>query len=591
MAITEREIDQAYADYKSTLGGVREDYFGLIYLQREFGLTHDQAVLQNAFGGHDYGIDAFHIDIERRNLYLLQFKWSPSPSTFKGSYERLISTGMEQLFGNPTQDRLTNALLSQFKSRLLNDMALIDRVLIHFVFNGDIEEAERSSTLETLREDLEAKKYLIDQFFGKPMSLVIEYRSAKSGRAGGLAHQRKTYRYIVEMPETLTRTGPNGTRMHFGFIRLADLHRIFLDMRQRFFERNIRAGLSETEAPNRAIKQSLKEILIDCKTEPSIFAFNHNGVTIHAQKFAEKDSAWEITEPRLLNGAQTVTTFARFMELNSSNQQLAENQRRLDELFVPCRIITNAVPEFIVSVTINNNRQNPVMPWNLRANDLIQCQFFDKFRDDLSIYYERQQNMFSNMSDSDLGDLEIDQSHKRAVEILRLTKTLLASDGLVDKMSNMREAFENDKIYDQVFDEKRLQVDSRKIILCYKIQLRLNRLVQAILDKGATKYAFMNRARNLLWSLLCQAVLNDQDLEWYCEQYGTRLVVEANFTEWLTQLSTTRARILVGDVVKTDPYASNVKEENYGFLRTQAVFKKCMESAHDRWGWVLCKLR
>ena len=385
MAITEREIDQAFADYKSTLGGVREDYFGLIYLQREFGLTHDQAVLQNAFGGHDYGIDAFHIDIERRNLYLLQFKWSPSPSTFKGSYERLISTGMEQLFGNPTQDRLTNALLSQFKSRLLNDMALIDRVLIHFVFNGDIEEAEQSST--------------------------------------------------------------------------------------------------------------------------------------------------------------------------------------------------------------NNDRQNPVMPWNLRANDLIQCQFFDKFRDDLSIYYERQQNMFSNMSDSDLGDLEIDQSHKRAVEILRLTKTLLASDGLVDKMSNMREAFENDKIYDQVFDEKRLQVDSRKIILCYKIQLRLNRLVQAILDKGATKYAFMNRARNLLWSLLCQAVLNDQDLEWYREQYGTRLVVEANFTEWLAQLSTTRARILVGDVVKTDPYASHVKEENYGFLRTQAVFKKSMESAHDRWGWVLCKLR
>lgn len=591
VAITEREIDQAFSDHRATLGGVREDYFGLLYLQSEFGLAHDQAALQNAFGGHDYGIDAFHIDVERRNLYLVQFKWSPSPGSFKGSYERLIGSGMEHIFGDPLQDKLTNPLLSQLKSRLMNDMALVDRVMIYFVFNGDVEEAERSSTLETLREDLEAKKYLIDQFFERPMSLVIEYRSAKSGRAGGSAHKRKSYRYMVKMPKMLLREGPNGVQMHLGFIRVTDLHRIFLDMRQRFFERNIRSGLSESEAPNRAIKQTLKDILIDCKVEPSVFAFNHNGVTIHAQKFAESNGEWEIAEPRLLNGAQTVTTFSRFMELNTGNQQLAENQARLDELYVPCRIITEASQEFVVGVTINNNRQNPVMPWNLRANDLIQCQFFDKFRDDLGIYYERQQNMFSTMTDSDLEEMEIDQSHKRAVEILKLTKTFLASDGLVDKMSNMTEAFENEKIYSQIFDEKRLTVDSRRILLCYKVQLKIHRMAKSIQEKGEAKYGFINRARNLLWALLVQAILNDKDLEWYCDQYGNRLVVEANYIEWLIKLSTTRARLLIGDVVKMEPYATHVREENYGFLRTQAVFKKCMESAHNRWGWVQCRLR
>src|SRR2546425_8185002 len=38
-------------------------------------------------------------------------------------------------------------------------------------------EAERSQVLDKLREDLENKKYLIDQRFGRPVTMVIEFRS------------------------------------------------------------------------------------------------------------------------------------------------------------------------------------------------------------------------------------------------------------------------------------------------------------------------------------------------------------------------------------------------------------------------------
>ena len=584
MSISQREIDQTYSDLRDICGGVKEDYFGLLYIEQELDVVRERSVTQNAFGGNDYGIDGFHIDLERRNLYLLQFKWSKSYTTFKASYQRLIEDGMDRIFGNPTQDQQLNPLIAQLKSRLLNDMALIDRVFVRFVFLGDPEEAERSTTLDALRENLEAKKYLIDQFFERPMSLVIEYRSTETEQVSGVGHQKKTHTYSLEIPDTLERGGPNGQRMHIGFARLIDLHAMYIDMGNRFFERNIRAGLSETAAPNRAIQRSLKQILIDGTEHPSVFAFNHNGVTLSAQRFERVDGMYKVTEPRLLNGAQTVTTFGRFLELNKGNKAIEEQSDVLSDVWIPCRIITHAKPEFVISVTINNNRQNPVMPWNLRANDLIQCQIADKFRDDLGIYYERQEEMFSNMTDADLADLEI--THRKAIELIRLTKTLLAIDGYVDRMSNMREAFENDNIYEQIFNEKRLQSDARKILLCYKLQFRLNRLVQAILEKGAAKYAFMNRARNLLWALLCQAMLNDKDLEWYCEEYGRGLVVEANYAEWLTALSTTRARVIIADVIKTSPYAENVKEENYSFLRTQAVFKKCMDIAHERWGWV-----
>jgi len=296
-----------------------------------------------------------------------------------------------------------------------------------------------------------------------------------------------------------------------------------------------------------------------------------------------------VTEPRLLNGAQTITTFDGFLKLNEGNQRLQEKNDALRALQVLCKIITNASPPFVVTVTINNNRQNPVMPWNLRANDMIQLELQDKFREDLGIYYERQEKMFESLSDRDLEELEISQW--KAIELLRLTKTFLAADGLTDKMSNIRQVFENDNIYDQVFNKSRLSCDSRKILLCYKIERRLRYLVEAIIEKGAAKYAFMMRARNLLWGILCQAILNDGDLEWYCEEYGRSLVLESDYTEWLTQLATSRARILIGSLIKDDPYANYAKDENYSFLKTQSFYKKCMDLAYDKWDWVIKKLK
>jgi hypothetical protein len=180
MAITEHAIDQAYSDLKETCGGVRNDYLGLLYLEQEFELDRDRAIVQVAFGGNDYGVDGFHFDGEKRNLYLFQFKCSDSHIQFKGSFNRLIEDGMERIFGAQDQDQHQNQLLLQLKSCLIQNQTVIDRVCIQFVFTGDPEEAERSQVLDKLREDLENKKYLIDQCLGRPVTMVIEFRSART---------------------------------------------------------------------------------------------------------------------------------------------------------------------------------------------------------------------------------------------------------------------------------------------------------------------------------------------------------------------------------------------------------------------------
>src|SRR5262249_20785297 len=162
---------------------------------------------------------------------------------------------------------------------------------------------------------------------------------------------------------------------------------------------------------------------------------------------------------------------------------------------------------FIVKVTVCNNRQNPVEPWHLRASDRIQLELQDKFQKD-GLYYERQEGAFEALSDSDLDDLDIEYQSK-AIQIKRLAQTFLASQGEIDRISRLTEVFENDKSYQQTFRDTYLTSDTRRIVVAYKIHFRLNRIVREIVEKGAQKYAFLHRARNLVWALLIQAVLND----------------------------------------------------------------------------------
>ncbi len=146
--------------------------------------------------------------------------------------------------------------------------------------------------------------------------------------------------------------------------------------------------------------------------------------------------------------------------------------------------------------------------------------------------------------------------------------------------------FEDDRIYNRVFDQSRLKADSRKIVLCYKVQFRLRRLVYDIVDKGANKYAYVQRARNLLWALLCQAILNDSKLEERAEDFGRGLSLEAQYTDWLSGFATTRCRFILSDLVADKAYAPKAAEGNFSFMRTNAAYKRSMEIAYKRWRWV-----
>ena len=581
-----RSIDKQFPEMVAQTAR-RDAEFGLSYLEREFTIERSQALTQVAHDPNGCGFDGFHFDLSRRNLYL--FVFSDSYEDLKQSLKRIIGVGLDRVFSYSDTECVQDQLLVQIKSCLAENEVLIERVCIHFVCSWDPRQAQRSQVLGKLREDLETKKHVIEKYFNRPTTLLIEFRSARTRMAVATTQLRNTHSYAIHLTDTIMNKGPMGESMVIGFLPLTDLYSIYLGMGTRFFDRNIRSALAESGMVNSSIRQALREIVLDGKCEPATFAFNHNGITLYAEAISRDNAHFTVIEPRVLNGAQTVISLARFIEEIDLHKRGDGCQGVLSQVHVLSRVITNASQSFVTNVTISNNRQNPVHPWNLRANDMIQLELQDKLRDEVGVYYERQQNTFAQLTDDDLAQQGITQY--RPIDILRLARTFLASEGQIDTLARFHEVFEDDRTYQRVFDKTRLKIDSRKIILCYKIQFCLRRLVNEVMEKGADKYTFASHARTLLWSLLCQAVLNDSDLETLAQDFGRFLGLESHYKEWLSNAATTKCRFLLSDLATCKSYASKAAEGDFSFMRTTAGYKRSMESAHKRWGWTEKRLR
>ncbi|HEY9188839.1 MAG TPA: AIPR family protein [Ignavibacteria bacterium] len=586
MAISKRdqqELDKIYTELKPKYGGMKEDYFPILYLVKKFKVNPEDIIHQVAFGNNDYGIDSYYIDRESRNLYLYQFKWSENHNLFKQSLERLAKDGMERIFGDPQQDPDQNELIRHLKSELYEHQALIDRIYIQFVFKGDAEAADNSSGLSDRRENLENKKWLVDKYFSpRQVDFIFSFISDKPTPPPRQIPDSHT---IAFSEKASIQTHDGDKKLYVGFISLWDLYKIYQSLGNKFFNRNIRAGLSVDNPPNRKIRKALESIVLKKQEDPIVFVFNHNGITIAVEHIDFQDGQARIKVPRLLNGAQTVISIAKFVEDNESNPLFKENMGCLESIKVLAKIVAHDPwSDFITNVTICNNQQNPVHPWNLRANDRIQCDLQDKFREEVGIFYSRQENAFQNLSDSELQELGIQDS--RDIKIKLLAQTFLAIQGEIDRMSRLPEVFEDDKHYGNTFRESYIRADTQKIVLAYKTLLVLNSPMKKLNEKLPRKIAYaVAKARNLVYALLIQGMLNDPKLPTLLEWYGNSLAKETDFREYLQKLASSKLLPILKEVLSDISYADKIKKEKYDFLRTKEVYRRCMETANKKYKW------
>lgn len=583
MSITINRLSEAFTTFKNRYGGNREDYFPALFISDKFGKPTEAVLDHCAFGPRGSGIDAYYIDKEAKNLYLYQFKWSDNHELFKDAYRQLIKDGIENIFSDRPAMAGDPPLIGKIKLDLEEFKDLINKVYVCFVFNGEPELAEGSRVLESFREELESKKHFIDSYFhNSEITLTIQYISNETKKINQTSRTKKTFQYNIAFKAPLAKQASGNEMLHVGLISLFDLYTMFVDMKQRLFEKNIRAGLEDDLAPNQAIKKSLKDIAVSKKLSPEYFTFHHNGVTLFAEKIEGANGTTTIVEPRVLNGAQTITTFWRFIEDIRKLPQYAEYEATLRKIEVIGKIITQCSPEFVTQVTISNNKQNPVESWNLRANDLIQLEFEDKFRKE-GLFYERQENAFANLSDTDLEELGIE--HNKELTIRKLAQTFLVIQGEIDKVAEIGKVFETDSLYEKTFQPAFLKSDTRKIITAYKVQFRINAIIREIESRGENKYFFVRFAKHLVWALTVQGLLNEKNQEQLLATFGTSLSVETDFNTIIKEIGSKKIRIILSELIQQPKYQGYMENGKLSFLKTRVAFSDCMAIAEEKYGW------
>jgi hypothetical protein len=579
-----QQLDQIHSDWSEKYGGCKEDYFACLYLTTKFRCTVPEVAARIAFGGNDYGLDAYFIDPESKNLYLYQFKWSDNHNLFKDSLDRLAKDGMNRVFGNPMADPVANEFLNMLRAELHEFRSAIKHVLVHFVFKGDVDAAEESEGLRSRRENLENKSHFVQTHFGdSDVDLTFEFLSDRRRPPT----PKPIELYEIGFSEKVSiKTTDDNKLMHVGFIPLMDLHRIYKSLDKRFLDRNIRFGLSDDNAPNKKIRDALGDIVLKQTVSPDVFAFNHNGVTLAAEELTFENEHALIKVPRLLNGAQTVTSVNKFIADNDGNPNLARNAKILQSIQVLAKIVVDdPFSDFITNVTICNNRQNPVEPWNLRANDRIQCDLFDKLKDDAKVLYSRQENSFRNYSVEELEEMGVDTS--RGILIRPLAQTFLAVQGEIARMSQLPEIFENQKWYEDTFRESYRECDARKIVVAYKVNLMLKDPMQRLVERANQKLGqAIGKGRNLIWALLIQGILNDSKLFSLLEDHGFNLRRESAFREYLKTFASSKLFPILKEVIERREYKDRLEKEKYDFLRTRDIFIQCKDIAADKFRWV-----
>jgi hypothetical protein len=581
MILSKEEIEQKTNALKK-FGANNHHSFAYLTLLNEYKVLENEILDCIIFDKKSKGFNAFYLDRARKNLYLFYFCYTEQIKNLKEPIQFINQSELSFIFGDVKE---VPDHLSTLKSLLVENTDSINRVYFNFYTNVESDKLHNSETLNSLREDLESKKYTIDNFFqSKKVSLIIDFLSNKNKKRS-FHITNKSNSFSIHFSNFIEKQNTTNHRLLLGYIKLLDIYNLYLQMGSRLFDKNIRSGLSPENGPNKSIRKSLKSIL-NSQEDPNDFCFHHNGITISASNVEIQNGKILLIEPRILNGAQTITSFVKFIEengkVNPEDNKGVKSIEVLGKIIIPDK---NSNPnEFISSVTINTNRQNPVEPWNLRASDLIQLEFSDKFKDDLGIFYERQENSFDSMSLEELDELGIQQD--KTILIKKLAQTFLALQGEIDKINKLREIFEDEKKYNNTFKNKYIESDSKKIVLIYKIQFRLGSIVKSLVENSSEKYSFIfQKSKNLIWSLLIQGLLNDKSFENNVNLFGSSLTSEVEFTEYMKNLAQKKVKPVLLDLYRDEKYQKAIEENKITFLKTKSIFDHCMKLANEKFNW------
>lgn len=457
--------DDVTAFWKKTGFGSSEHCFPAWYLCQKYKTTESVAMRQSSDGNYDFGMDAYYLDRgedQRPKLVIIQAKFSDSlGEVIKGfkDLQRVIPKIKDALDSIEPTIPIENKVLTNLRGDVNRlDSKALDKLGFEFVVIHLCDE-EKDVILNRTRKSRDELLGALEDVFSE--SEIVEIGPQDMG----VIHRPPDAIYLPLSLESVTLIRGDGherAQMYYGIGRLHELVEIYKQRRDSLFEKNVRYFINSKknvsgEGPSAKMQETLERICVKAEDEPASFALYHNGITVFAQDVREVSSGRiEVKEPYVLNGCQTIRTAFNFRYISYGKKENLIN-KKWQEVSVPLRIITTRDPEMVRTITANNNRQNPISPIALRANESEQLELELKFRDK-GIFYERQEGAFADLKSRKPQILAEEYKHtaNRCVKIEELARAITATSGDLNLAHHSSRIFESNKYYGSCFSKKHL---------------------------------------------------------------------------------------------------------------------------------------
>ena len=209
--------------------------------------------------------------------------------------------------------------------------------------------------------------------------------------------------------------------------------------------------------------------------QPENFWAYNNGVTAlvnnYEIKSEEQEDALYISGITIINGAQTTGAI--------SNVELSSNA------WVPIRFIVCNDANIIEDIINNNNKQNEILPSDLRSNDKIQNKLRAEFTPYTKLYY----------SGGRRGDMRPSRS-REMLDPYIVAQSLLSFHGdCVTAYNSKNELWNNDQLYSSIFSEK---LTAEHIIFCYSLARSIDSYKVELQQKGTERTENENKQHKYL---------------------------------------------------------------------------------------------
>ncbi len=546
---------------RNTFGRSTEDNFTPWWLQQKFKLSAEDAAMYCSDGNYDKGLDGFFIQSssDKTTLSLIQAKFTEDINQIRKGINDITRflPDLSKLFKKLESDSFKeNIIIKRIrpiieKIEISENKPLVIDAYVICLSNLSSEFIENKATSnktelrKTFEREIENPNIALD------LKIIGLEGLIENHTVDFLRPSRPFEIYFNGSDEVdIAKEDSDKSIFLSGLGKLSDLVNLYDKKGNQLFDKNVRLFLygkkNENKGPAGKIKETLELINSgNSKFPPEKFAFLHNGVTIYSTKINPKkdEKKIEITNPSILNGCQTIKSASFFFQETSSKGKL--NLDVWNKIPISIRVVATQNNELWREVAEANNRQNSMSSSALRANDEIQINLENDFKD-LKIFYERQEASFENVSRVDRDKFEevYSNSLKEPIYIESLAQTIVcASDLALSYATRANEIFESHKLYEKVFANKNLY-NLRFLVLAHNIRRVIEYAIRNTIPGNASKiYADFKGAkyRELFTRLVLKVIIKNRWTSNYIEEYGNVVLsgqgkIAANLIEELRKI-------------------------------------------------------